>query len=154
MTDESSLANASSSDRALVDPRVPRFGQLITATVLLGGVILNVPALIYFVALILGTSVLSRWRVDLYAFLWRHIGVRIVGRTDERESAIPHRFAKLLGAVGTTLASVLLLAGLSLAGTVIAIGIGLLAALGGLTGYCLGCKMYRQVSFLHRRGVV
>ncbi len=86
--------------------------------------------------------------------LWQRVAIPIVGPPAEREAAAPHRFAKLLGAAGSALATVLLLAGRPLVGFAIAAIVGPLAALAATTGFCLGCRMYRQVSFLQSRGVV
>ena len=72
----------------LVGPPAPRFGQAITATLLLAGVGLGVPALVYAVAGILGSSVVSRWRVDLYAAIWRRLVIPLAGPPDEREPAV------------------------------------------------------------------
>lgn len=144
---------------ARVDPRAPRFGQAVTATLTLAGVVLGAPALVYAVAVVLGTAVASGWRLDLYAVLWRRVAIPIVGPTSERESATPHRFARLLGAIGTGLASLLLLLGgvvpgATVAGSVIAGVVGVLAALGALTGFCLGCRLYGQVAYFRRLGIL
>jgi hypothetical protein len=144
---------------ARVDPRAPRFGQAVTATLTLSGVVLGVPALVYAVAAVLGTAVASGWRLDLYAVLWRRVAIPIVGPTSERESAMPHRFARLLGAIGTGLASLLLLLGVvvpgaTAAGFATAGVVGALAALGALTGFCLGCRLYGQVAFFRRLGIL
>lgn len=138
----------------LVDPRAPRFGQSITATLLLVGVVFGELVLIYAVTAILGLAVLSRWRLDPYRLLWQTAIIPVVGRPDEPEPAAPHRFAKLLGAAGTTLATLALLTGFSTLGLAIATAVGLLASLAATTGICLGCRMYRQVSFLRSRGVL
>lgn len=138
----------------MVDPRAPRFGQALTATFLFVGVGFGEPIPIIGVAAVLVTAVLTGYRADLWATLWRRGAVRIVGRSTEREPAAPHRFAKVLGAGMTALASLLLLAGIPPAGYAVA---GLVAALAGLaavTGICVGCRMYRGVSFFRRLGVV
>lgn len=139
---------------ASVDPRAPRFGQSLTTLGLLAGILLDLPILVYAVTAVLVTAAASGWRIDLYGVLWRHVVRSFVGAPDEPEPASPHRFAKLMGATGTTIASALLLAGFPLAGYVVA---GLVAAAAGLaavTGICLGCRMYRQVSFFRRLDVV
>lgn len=141
-------------DPPMTDPRAPRFGQAITATLLLVGVGIERPELVFAVAAILGVSVLSGWRIDLYAILWRAVGVRALGPSHSSEPAIPHRFAKLLGATGSTLAAAILLVGPAIVGYGIALVVGLLAALAATTGYCLGCRMYKQVDFLRRYDVV
>lgn len=143
-----------SADTPLVDPRAPRFGQGVTATGLLGGIALGEPLLVYGIALLLSVAVLSRWRLDPYAVVWRRLLIPAVGKPPEREPAIPHRFAKLLGAVGSLLASALLIAGFPAAGYAVAAAVGLAAGFAAVTGICLGCRMYRQVSFVQRRGVL
>ncbi|MCU4971373.1 DUF4395 domain-containing protein [Halobacteria archaeon AArc-m2/3/4] len=149
-----SNSDSDSSEMSLVDPRAPRFGQGVTATLLLAGVGTQRPALVYAVAVLLGIAVLSRWRIDLYALVWQHLLIPILGKPPEREPASPHRFAKLLGATGTIVASGFLLAGFSLLGFAVATAVGLLAALAAVSGLCLGCRMYRQVSFFRRHGIV
>ncbi len=136
-----------------IDPRAPRFGQGITATVALAGVVLQEPALVYAITLLLVVPVVTRWRVDPYGMLWKHGMRRLLDPPEEPESPIPHRFARVVGAVMTSLATALLLAGggvgisaIVLAGFAFAAVVGLLAALGAVTGFCLGCRMYRQVS--------
>lgn len=137
-----------------VDPRAPRFGQTLTATGLLAAIALDRPAFLFAVAAVLVTAVVSRWRLDLWALLWRHVALPVVGRPTEREPAAPHRFAKLIGATGTALASAFVLAGFPLAAYVVAGGVAAAAALAATTGICLGCRMYRQVAFARRLNVV
>jgi hypothetical protein len=145
----------------VVDPRAPRFGQTITTLGLVGGIALREPLLVYAISAILVVSALSRWRLDLYGFLWRNAMRRVLGGPDETEAAAPHRFAKLLGAVFTAVASVLLLAGgyagvssVVIAGYAVAGSVAVLAFAAASFDYCLGCKMYRQVSFFRRLGWV
>lgn len=147
-------SSSASSDAAVVDPRAPRFGQSITASLLLLGVGFREPVLVATVAVVLGAAVLSRWRLDLYRVLWRRLAVPVVGPPDEREPAAPHRFAKLLGATGSWIATLLLVAGLPLLGFGVAAVVGLLAGVAAATGICIGCRLYRQVAFLRARDVV
>lgn len=146
---------------ALVDPRAPRFGQVITFTLLAIGILGQDPRFVLAVALILGTAVITQWRLDLYQLLWRHVAQRFVGSPPAREPGVPHRFAKLLGATFTTIATLLLHGGvlvelsiLVLAGYLIAAMVAVLAAVGGFGNYCIGCKMYEEVAFFRRLGVV
>lgn len=137
-----------------VDPRAPRFGQTLTTVFLLAGIVLAEPLLIGFVAVVLATAVVSRWRVDLWAFLWRRAMIPLVGKPAEREPAAPHRFAKLLGATGTTLAVGAFVVGVPLVGYGIAGLVAVAAGLAAVTNICLGCRLYRQVSFVRRAGLV
>ncbi|THE64761.1 DUF4395 family protein [Salinadaptatus halalkaliphilus] len=91
----------------------------------------------------------ARW----YRLLWNRLLIPIVGRRDELETAAPHRFAKLLGVVGSALATLALVGDTSGVGFGIAALVGLLAGLAATTGFCLGYRMYRQVSFLETRGI-
>lgn len=139
---------------AQVDPRAPRFGQALTTAGLVGGIVLQVPALVYAVAVVLNAAVISGWRLDLYGVLWQRAVRPVAGPPAEKEPAAPHRFARLMGAVFTALASGLLLAGPASVGYAIA---GMVAGLAGLAAaldFCVGCAMYRQVSFFRRLDVV
>ena len=141
-------------ESATVDPRAPRFGQALTALSLLAGVLLGEPLLVLGVAAVLCTAVLTGYRVDLWAALWRHGAARVLDGPTAREPAAPHRFAKVLGAGMTAAASGLLFAGLPLAGYAVAVLVASLAGLAAATDVCIGCRMYRQVSLFRRLGVV
>ena len=141
-------------EHTLVDPRAPRFGQAITASGLLLGIALQAPAFVFAIALILNTALWSRWRIHPYSLVWRHVIGPAFDAPDEPEPAAPHRFATFIGAVGTLLASALLLAGGPLAAYVIAGGIAAAAGLGAVTGFSLGCHMYRSVSLFRRLSIV
>ncbi|WP_340100899.1 DUF4395 domain-containing protein [Salinibaculum salinum] len=151
---EQSQSTAPVDGPALVDPRAPRFGQSLTALTLVAAIALQLPVFVYALAVLLSAAVISGWRIDAYALLWRHGALRLLDPPTAREPAAPHRFARVIGAVFTTGASVALLAGLPVVGYALA---GLVAALAGLaatTGFCLGCRMYRQVQFFQRLGIV
>lgn len=137
-----------------IDPRAPRFGQAVTATVLLAGIVLREPILLGLVAAVLATAVVSGWRFDAYALAWKTLGIRLAGSPSHREPASPHRFAKLVGATGTVLATALVVAGFPVAGYLLAGGVVAAAGLAAVTGICLGCRMYRHVSFARRLGIV
>lgn len=138
----------------MVDPRSPRFGQTLTALGLGAAVVFDSPILLSVVAVVLVAAVVSGWRLDLYATLWRTFVVRAVGAPPEREAAAPHRFARVLGAIGATLASVLVFAGFGTPGYAVAAAVAGLAALAASTGICVGCRMYRQVALFRRLNIV
>ena len=143
-----------SDSRTRVDPRAPRFGQTLTALGFGSAILFDVPVLVYAVTAVLVAAVVSGWRLDLYATLWRTAMVPLVGQPAEREHAAPHRFARLLGAGFGFLGSGLLLAGFPLAGYAVVGTVVVLAGLAASTGFCLGCRMYRQVRFVQRLGLV
>ena len=136
----------------MVDPRAPRFGQGVTTALAFGGIVLREPAIIYVLTLLLVVAVASRWRIDPYRFLWMRLR-RFVGPPTTTESALPHRFARVIGAIVTSVASLSLVAsGATGIGIFAIVGygpivvVGFLAALGAFANFCLGCRMYRQVS--------
>lgn len=78
-----------------------------------------------------------------------------------QEPAAPHRFAKLVGATFTGVASALLLLGsttdtavLATGGFALAAVVAVLAAIAAVLDICVGCRMYEQVSFFRRLGWV
>lgn len=101
-------------------------------------------------------AVLTRWRVDLWGLLWRHGAARFVDPPAERDHAAPPRFAKLMGAGFTLVASVLLAIDgpLTVAGYAVAGLVALLAGVVAVLDICVGCRFYRQVGFVRRLGVV
>lgn len=148
-------------NESMIDPRAARFGQTITMSILLVGIGLQEPLFILAIAVLLNAAILSGWRFDVYGVLWRRGMIPIVGAPDETEPAAPHRFAKLMGGIMSTIATVLLfgapvvgLPNLALVGYVVALVHAAAAAIGGLGDYCIGCRMYKQVAFFRRLGVV
>lgn len=144
-----------------VDPRGARFGQAVTAALALAGVGLQEPVLVYALAGLLALPVVSRWRLDPYGFAWSRALQPTVGPPEAAESAIPHRFARLVGAtfsavaVGLFVASVASgIGGVAVAGYGLATVVGLLAALSATTGFCVGCRMYRQVGLFRDLGLL
>lgn len=137
-----------------VDPRAPRFGQFLTATLMVVGVALVEPMFVYLVAGILTLAAVTGWRLDIYGLIWRGLAGRVIAPTTERESASPHRFAKLLGMTASLVASGLLLGGFTVAGMGVALAVAIVAGLSAVSGICIGCRMYRQVAFFRRINVV
>jgi hypothetical protein len=160
-TADTESTTTGSPDVTMIDPRAPRFGQTITMSVLLLGIVLQEPLFILAIAVILNTSLLSGWRLDLYGFFWRTVMIPVVGKPEEPEPATPHRFAKLMGAFMSAVAAILLflapvvgVSGVALAGYGVALVHAVAAAIGGIGNYCIGCRMYKQVAFFRRLGIV
>ncbi|MFB6361628.1 MAG: DUF4395 domain-containing protein [Halobacteriales archaeon] len=138
----------------MVDPRAPRFGQAVTAGGLLLGLGLQAPVFVYAIALVLNTALWTRWRFHPYSVVWRRAIAPRVGPAGELEPAAPHRFATLVGAVGTLLASLAFLFGAPAFAYILSGAIAAAAGLGATTGFCLGCRMYRSVSLFRRLNIV
>jgi len=83
-TASQSAASADGFD--LVDPRAPRFGQTLTAGGLTAGVALAEPLFVFGITAVLVLSVVSRWRLDLYGFLWRSLAPSVVGAPERQRN--------------------------------------------------------------------
>jgi hypothetical protein len=135
----------------LIDPRGHRFGAALSALILAFGFLANAPIVIPAVGLALAVSAYFGTRYSVLGQPWPFVRRTLrLGPPAELESEVPPRFAQALGAVGLTLATVALAAGVAGAAPLaIATGWLLAAAVGGLqlvlaaTGYCLGCQLYR-----------
>lgn len=138
----------------VVDPRAPRFGQALTATGLLLGLVLQAPVFVLAIALMLNTAVWSRWRFHPYSLVWRRLIAPTIGAGAEPEPAAPHRFATVVGAVGTLLSVTAFAFGFPVVGYSLAGAIAAAAGLGAVTGFCLGCRTYRSVSLFRRLNLV
>ena len=144
-----------------IDPRTPRFAQTVSMLVLVVGIGLQEPVFVVLLTVTLDVAVLSGWRLSLYAAVWRHVMVPIVGDPDATEPASPHRFAMLLGAVLATMSTILLLGApvvnlpeLALVGYAVAFVLAVAAGVAGIGRFCVGCRLYRQLAFVRRRGWV
>jgi Domain of unknown function (DUF4395) len=135
----------------LIDPRGHRFGAALSAVILALGFIASAPIVIPAVGLALAVSAYFGTRYSVLGRPWPSVRRALrLGPPAELESEVPPRFAQALGTVGLALATVALAAGVAGAAPIAtATGWLLAAAVGGLqlvlavTGYCLGCQLYR-----------
>lgn len=135
----------------LIDPRGHRFGAGLSVVVLALGLALDLPVVVPAIGIALGVSAYFGTRYSILGRPWplvrRVLRLRLPA---ELESEVPPRFAQALGTLGLGLASVALaagtLTGASLAtasGWALAGAVGALQLLLAITGYCLGCQLYR-----------
>ena len=135
----------------LIDPRGHRFGAGLSVVLLLLGFILNVPLVVPAIGVALGLSAYFGTRYSVLGRPWPFVRRAFrLGPPAELESEVPPRFAQALGTLGLGLATVALAAGtLTGAGLATATGwllagaVGALQLLLAMTGYCLGCQLYR-----------
>lgn len=154
-------SSTATADVTLIDPRAPRFGQTTTMLILLLGIWFQEPLVIAAIAILLSVAVLSKWRLNVYSLVWRHAVIPLVGKPDAPEPAAPHRFATLMGAVMSAVATILLFGGLAVSlpglatvGYAVALVHAGMGAIGGVGDYCIGCRMYKQVALLRRIDVL
>ena len=132
----------------MVDPRQPRLGQAVTGAVLLAGFLLDAPAVLPILTVVLAGASLLGPRFNLYAHLFALLRRRrVFGPPRELEEAAPPRFANTLGFAFLLVATAAWFAfDPPLAGGWIAWGLALLvsalALLAATTGLCVGCELY------------
>lgn len=130
------------SNRALVDVRGPRFGAWITTVVLAVVLVTGWWPLLAAQLVVFGVGAFAGLRWAPYGLVFRYWVAPRLGPVTEREDAAPPRFAQAVG-FGFALVGVLGYAsGLTVLG-VVATGLALVAALlNAAVGFCLGCEMY------------
>ncbi|MGN6744395.1 MAG: DUF4395 domain-containing protein [Amnibacterium sp.] len=134
---------------AAVDPRAPRFGAAITATLLLADVFLAVAgATVAGVVLLAALTALFAWgalagiRRHPWGVLFRRLVRPHLGAPAELEDAAAPTFAQLVGLVVTLAGLVVALAGVPTAAPVAA-GVAFVAAfLNAAFDVCLGCRLH------------
>jgi uncharacterized protein DUF4395 len=126
-----------------IDPRGHRFGAGLSVVILGLGFLAQVPLVVPAIGLALGASALFGTRYSALGRPWPIVRRALrLSPPAELESEFPPRFAQLLGAVGLTLATVLLVVGQAGAGWVVAGAVAALQTVLAVTGYCLGCRLY------------
>lgn len=126
-----------------IDPRGHRFGAGLSVLVLILGFALGQPLAVALIAVALGVSAAFGTRYSVLGRPWPLLRrVLRVGPPAELESEYPPRFAQALGSVGLGVALAAFVAGVPVAGWLIAGAVATLQAVLALTGYCLGCRLY------------
>ena len=132
-------------DLDVVDERAPRFLQ---ATVALGAIVTLATgwwAIVALLALQLAVGLIFGRRYCLPCVLYFELVQPRVGE-GEIEDARPPRFANILGAAFLSAATALHIVGLHAAGWFVIGLVAALATLADVTGFCMGCWMYRVIS--------
>lgn len=130
-----------------VHPLAPRFAQAITGVLCLEAVVFGMPVVVV-VALVLVLLSLAGPRWSPVAWLFR----RIAPPPGELEPAAPVRFSQGLAAVFLTLALGLLALGLDVAGWVVVGMVSAIALVSAVSGFCIGCEVYRVLLASRRAG--
>jgi hypothetical protein len=127
---------------SMIDPRGHRFGAGVSSLLLILAVRLNAPWLVAVALVSIGVSAAFGLRYSIYGAIWRRI-VRVAGLGKvEPEHEYPPRFAQVLGSTALILSLAAFALQLSLLGWILALAVAGLQGVLGLTGYCLGCRLY------------
>jgi len=126
-----------------IDPRGHRFGAILSVVILSAAIVFNLPILVAAIGLAL---FVSAWFGTQYSALgkpWPYVRKAFkIGPPKELESEFPPRFAQALGSLVIGFAVISFLLGVPILGWGFTLAVIGLQALLGLTGYCLGCKLY------------
>ena len=129
-------------DTDVIDARAPRFNQTVVGTLSLLAVVTGWWILVAALAVQLIAGLRFGRRYCLPCVFYFEVLQPRIGE-GEVEDARPPRFANILGAVFLSASSLAYLAGWTGIGTAIAALVAALALLAAVTGFCLGCEMYR-----------
>jgi len=137
-------------DTDIIDARAPRFNQTIVATVSLLGVGLGWWPLLGVLAAQLALGLRFGRRYCVACVLYFEFVQPRFGEGPLEDSR-PPRFANLLGAIFLTIATVAYVVGATVIGAAFGLLVAALAALAAVTGFCVGCEMYKVGA--HLRGI-
>lgn len=130
-----------------VHPLAPRFAQAITGALCLEAIAFGAPAAVV-VALVLVLLALAGPRWSPVGWVFR----RIAPPPGELEPAAPVRFSQVLAAVFMSAGLVLLAVGWDLAGWIVVGLVAALALVSAISGFCIGCEVYRLLLSARRGG--
>ncbi len=129
-----------------VDHSALKANQLMIITLSILAFILNQPALVAFVALVMGIG--SALKVPgflpVYKYILKPRGWMKPDVLDDNPE--PHRFAQFLGFVFLTAGSIALFSGATILGWSLTWLVVALAALNAFGGFCVGCAVYYWLS--------
>ena len=126
----------------MIDPRGHRFGAAVSAVALIIAFLTGTVWLVALALLSIGVSAAFGLKYSIYGVIWRRI-VKIarLGKT-QPEHEYPPRFAQTLGSIALILSLLSFALGAWALGWVLALGVAGLQGVLGVTGYCLGCRLY------------
>lgn len=137
-------------DTDVIDERGPRTLQSTVAIVTALAFLFDAPWLVALIALQLIVGLSLGRRYCLPCLLWFKVLQPRIGEGHIEDSRVP-RFANILGAIFTTAATVLFIAGYETAGWTVTLMVTTLASLAGISGICVGCEMY--AAYARLRGI-
>jgi hypothetical protein len=126
----------------MIDPRGHRFGAGLSALILIGSFLTGFVPGVAIVLASIGISAAFGLRWSIYGAIWRRIVTAAkLGKT-EPEHEYPPRFAQTLGSVALVLSMIAFAVEATTVAWGFALAVAGLQTLLGVTGYCLGCRMY------------
>lgn len=130
--------------KTMVDVNVPRFNQAAIAVLTAVAFVLDFWPLVAVSAVILVVNRVGGPRYSLFGQVYTRLIKPRLSSDVKTEPAAPPRFAQLLGAVFLSVATVLFVVGLAVAGWVVTLMVTALATLAAATRICVGCIIYER----------
>jgi len=126
----------------MIDPRGHRFGAALSALLLILSFATGWVPGVLLALLSIGTSAAFGLRYSIYGAIWRRLARAARLGKVEPEHEYPPRFAQTLGSTVLIASLVAFLVGATTIGWGLALAVAALQSILGLTGYCLGCRLY------------
>lgn len=126
----------------MIDPRGHRFGAATSALILVASFLAGWVPGVALVLVSIGVSAAFGLRYSIYGAIWRRLVKALRLGPTEPEHEYPPRFAQTLGSIALILSLLAFALGATALGWVFALGVAGLQAVLGITGYCLGCRLY------------
>jgi len=126
----------------MIDPRGHRFGAGVSAILLVGAFLTGATWLVPIGLLSIGVSAAFGLKYSIYGVVWRRIAKVLALPKVEPEHEYPPRFAQILGSTALILALLAFALGATTIGWGLTLAVAGLQTVLGVTGYCLGCRLY------------
>ncbi len=124
----------------LVHPHLPRYAQAVTGLLCIVALVTRSPWVIV-AAVVLVVVALVRPRLSPVAAVFR----AVARPATDLEPVAPVRFSQMLAVVFLTVALALIVGGADLAGWIVVAAVAAIAMVSAVTGFCIGCAVYRLV---------
>jgi hypothetical protein len=126
----------------MIDPRGHRFGAGLSAAILLASFLGGWVPGVLLVLVSIGVSAALGLKYSIYGVIWRRIAKAARLGKAPPEHEYPPRFAQTLGSIALLFSLLSFALGAWALGWILALAVAGLQGVLGLTGYCLGCRLY------------
>lgn len=126
----------------MIDPRGHRFGAATSSLILIASFVAGWVPGVAIVLVSIGVSAAFGLKYSIYGAIWRRLAKAAHLGKAEPEHEYPPRFAQTLGSIALIASLLAFAVGWWAVGWTLALAVAGLQGLLGITGYCLGCRLY------------
>lgn len=126
----------------MIDPRGHRFGAATSSLILIASFVAGWVPGVAIVLVSIGVSAAFGLKYSIYGAIWRRLAKAAHLGKAEPEHEYPPRFAQTLGSIALIASLLAFAVGWWAVGWMLALAVAGLQGLLGITGYCLGCRLY------------